>query len=53
MCEYNYTGGFQDGQVHFKENSGLWYDLQGDYCHTLPPEGEKPIVIWDSGTNAT
>ncbi len=44
-----YTGGFQDGQVHYDENNGLWYELQSDYylpCLTLPPEEEKPIGIW-------
>ncbi len=44
-----YTGWFQDGQVHYDENNGLWYELQSDYylpCPTLPPEEEKPIGIW-------
>lgn len=33
----------------YDENSGLWYELQGEYylpCLTLPSEEKKPIGIW-------
>ncbi len=38
----------------YDENNGLCYELQGEYylpSLTLPPEDEKPIGIWDSGTS--
>ena len=37
------------GKYIFDEDSGLWYELQGDYyipCLSLPEEEERPIGLW-------
>ena len=44
----NYTEDFEYGKYVYDENSGLWYELQGDYyipCLTISEE-ERPIGIW-------
>ncbi len=56
MCKYIILEDFKMDKYIYDENSGLWYELQGEYylpCLTLPPEEEKPIGILGSGTNAT
>ena len=49
MCEYKNLGGLHNGKVHYNEQNGLWYELQGDYyipCLVLDEEDVQPIGMW-------
>ena len=49
MCEYIILEDLLNGQVHFDESNGLWYELQGDYyipCLILSEEETQPIGLW-------
>ena len=49
MCEYMTLEDLLNGQVHFDESNGLWYELQDDYyipCLILSEEETQPIGLW-------